>query len=610
MSKTNQSNPSAPENPTEAIIQQRYTTPNHDSETHKGGSSSEQNTHKPTSPITHGFLTEKEYQQLLQEEEDIRFLQASAEAFEMAEECADDDDDKNVIQKIRKRVLKKMSMFQSIVQMAEECADDDDDKNVIQKIRKRVLRKMSMFQSIVQEWGFELPAGTSDRAMIKYTDFLLATASGKVVGERFPGMLATPFEKTKLAAYALAAMAPSMRIKSFLSKEIQAVLQPDENIHLYKKWIDSIASQKFEDSASQIEELLDKLTVSLTGEELQFVETIYHKAMKLQVDFFSAQPINQNTVVPLYQALGNDEHNVIICSGFDMTCSAVDSCALLADVAIIKSSKIVKVNGIESVDDGSSLDNLRDVWSSLHGQYVKEYEQCIDSIMLSEKVTKFNFDSLCKALANLSDLENEGNLRVGRSGVLKGLHMDDIKWAGEHVKFQDGCIEFFKEIEKSKDVAAIDAHILSYCWSGDLIRSAFCSGDSRFPNVHSNELIFSETISTGEISKNVQCPLEKLQTFNDICSNSTKDKNFSVYIGGSVEDLLCLLKADIGIVISPSANLMRLGGLFGFSFVPLFSGLVKKQRELIEGGFPWNGLSGTLYTVSSWAEIHAFILGV
>ncbi|GKD81115.1 bifunctional TH2 protein, mitochondrial-like protein isoform X1, partial [Tanacetum coccineum] len=126
-------------------------------------------------------------------------------------------------------------------------------------------------------------------------------------------------------------------------------------------------------------------------------------------------------------------------------------------------------------------------------------------------------------------------MRVGRPSVLKGLHMDDIKWAGVHIKFQDGCIKFFKEIEKGKDVAAIAAHILSYCWSGDLIRFTFCS----------------ETISTGEISENVQRPVEKLQTFNDICSNSTKDKNFSVYIGGSVEDLFCLLKADIGVVISP-----------------------------------------------------------
>ncbi|GKD57703.1 hypothetical protein Tco_1291090 [Tanacetum coccineum] len=72
MSETNQSNPLAPEKPTKAILQQPYTTPNHDSETHKGGSSSEQNTHKPTSPITHEFLTEKEYQQLLQDEEVLR----------------------------------------------------------------------------------------------------------------------------------------------------------------------------------------------------------------------------------------------------------------------------------------------------------------------------------------------------------------------------------------------------------------------------------------------------------------------------------------------------------------------------------------------------------
>ncbi|CAI9281924.1 unnamed protein product [Lactuca saligna] len=42
---------------------------------------------------------------------------------------------------------------------------------------------------------------------------------------------------------------------------------------------------------------------------------------------------------------------------------------------------------------------------------------------------------------------------------------------------------------KLKDVA-VDAHILSYCWSGDLIRSIFSSGDSRFPYVHSNDLVF------------------------------------------------------------------------------------------------------------------------
>jgi len=77
-----------------------------------------------------------------------------------------------------------------------------------------------------------------------------------------------------------------------------------------------------------------------------------------------------------------------------------------------------------------------------------------------------------------------------------------------------------------------------------------------------------------------------------------------------VGDLLCLLEADIGIVIGSSSSLRRVGNQFGVSFVPLFPGLVKKQKEYVEGRFSsWKGLSGTLYTVSSWAEIHAFIFG-
>lgn len=75
-------------------------------------------------------------------------------------------------------------------------------------------------------------------------------------------------------------------------------------------------------------------------------------------------------------------------------------------------------------------------------------------------------------------------------------------------------------------------------------------------------------------------------------------------------DLLCLLEADVGIVIGSSSSLRRVGSHFGVSFMPLFPGLVGKQKEFGEGSsVNWKGLSGILYTVSSWAEIHAFILG-
>nr|GEV10766.1 hypothetical protein [Tanacetum cinerariifolium] len=61
--------PLAPKKPTEAIPQPKQFP---HSETHRDGSSSEQHTHQPTYPITQGFLTKKEYQQLLQDEEVLR----------------------------------------------------------------------------------------------------------------------------------------------------------------------------------------------------------------------------------------------------------------------------------------------------------------------------------------------------------------------------------------------------------------------------------------------------------------------------------------------------------------------------------------------------------
>lgn len=131
-------------------------------------------------------------------------------------------------------------------------------------------------------------------------------------------------------------------------------------------------------------------------------------------------------------------------------------------------------------------------------------------------------------------------------------------------------------------------------------------------NVHSNELACEKSVTTGEIVKKMESPSEKLQAFNNILKNCNREgKHFKIYIGGSVGDLLCLLEADIGIVIGSSSSLRKLGDQFGVKFVPLFSGLVRRQRELSEGrSSDWKPLSGILYTVSSWAEIEAFILGL
>lgn len=131
-------------------------------------------------------------------------------------------------------------------------------------------------------------------------------------------------------------------------------------------------------------------------------------------------------------------------------------------------------------------------------------------------------------------------------------------------------------------------------------------------NVHANEFIYENSLSTGEIFKKVESPIDKIQAFTNIVENSCKDqKILTLYIGDSVGDLLCLLEADVGIVIGSSSSLRTVGSHFGVSFVPLFPGLIEKQKQFTEeSSSTWKGLSGVLYTVSSWAEIHAFILGL
>ncbi|KAH9785156.1 Bifunctional TH2 protein [Citrus sinensis] len=489
-----------------------------------------------------------------------------------------------------------LKAFALAYELAEECADDEEDKLAIRKLRKRVKQKLKTLDSLVREWGFELPEEIiTDDATVKCTDFLLSTASGKVEGEKVLGKIETPFEKIKVAAYTLSAISPCMRLFEVIAKEIQALLNPDDGSHLYKKWIDYYCSQSFQESALQTEELLDKLSVLLTGEELEVIKKLYYKAIKLHVNFFAAQPVKQQTTVPLSWVKDPVEGHLTLFCDFDWTCTAFDSSSILAELAIVTAQKSDPDQSEGKLTRMSSAD-LRNTWDVLSTKYTEEYEQCIESIMSSEAVAEFEYEGLREALKQLAYFEKKENSRVVQSGVLKGLNLEDIKRASQHLIFQDGCRR-----------SAFASGILSETYKSCIIHFR----DLNAFRVHSNELVYEESISTGEIVNKLESPLEKLQAFNDILKDHSNDEqNLTVYIGGSPGDLLCLLEADIGIVIGSSSSLRRLGDHFGVSFVPLFSSLVERQKELVDGSsYKWKRLTGTLYTVSSWAEIHAFILG-
>lgn len=102
-------------------------------------------------------------------------------------------------------------------------------------------------EPVMQEWGIDPTKEIiPNPATLKYTEFLLATAGGKIEGGKGHGKIVTPFEKTKIAAYTVGAMTPCMRLYAFLGKELQLHLQYEGNGHPYKKWIDTYSSAGFE----------------------------------------------------------------------------------------------------------------------------------------------------------------------------------------------------------------------------------------------------------------------------------------------------------------------------------------------------------------------------
>lgn len=88
-------------------------------------------------------------------------------------------------------------------------------------------------------------------------------------------------------------------------------------------------------------------------------------------------------------------------------------------------------------------------------------------------VEEFNYEGLCKALELLFDFEKKANSRVVQSGVLQGLNLEDITRAGQRLILKDGCTGCFKKI--LHDLKG-SVNVLSYCWCGHFIRSAFSSG--------------------------------------------------------------------------------------------------------------------------------------
>ena len=113
-----------------------------------------------------------------------------------------------------------------------------------------------------------------------------------------------------------------------------------------------------------METFLDKLANSLTREELEVLGRLYYHALKLETEFFSAQPLYQKTLVPLLKLSNSSNHRYNIVSDFELSCTILDSSAILSEIGILITLKVEK-NGAENLDDCKSSMDLRNDWDAL-----------------------------------------------------------------------------------------------------------------------------------------------------------------------------------------------------------------------------------------------------
>jgi thiaminase (transcriptional activator TenA) len=125
-----------------------------------------------------------------------------------------------------------------------------------------VLDELRLHASYAARWHVDLGHVQPSSATLAYTDFLLAIAALRDVGET------------------CAAMTPCMRLYAYLGQQLAACA---EAAGAYREWIETYAAADFEALAARLESLLNRYAA-----DTESVRATYRRAMALELDFFQA----------------------------------------------------------------------------------------------------------------------------------------------------------------------------------------------------------------------------------------------------------------------------------------------------------------------------------
>ncbi|KAJ3370106.1 hypothetical protein GGF31_004723 [Allomyces arbusculus] len=278
---------------------------------------------------------------------------------------------------------------------------------------------------------------------------------------------------------------------------------------------------------------------------------------------------------------------------FDQTLTADDSIAHLAALPTANSAQLAAAAPAIP-------------WSALVDAYLADYDACLRSQHPAnssiEAVAKSRRDcaiyAVCSRILQLRPAEAQSVARLENARYFAGLDPWDVRAHGAEVVLHPGAREVLvRWVAMGREVV-----ICSVNWSADLIRGAL---EVDGLQVVCNDLEVVSGRTTGRILGGVLDGTDKLRRFEERLAGK-EEKEVAVFIGDSLNDVPCMLRADIGILFAPSdpvkSSLLKLFDDSGITLVNLATTTCTVGRAVHLADAPCR-----LYRARSWAEVDEFL---
>ena len=269
---------------------------------------------------------------------------------------------------------------------------------------------------------------------------------------------------------------------------------------------------------------------------------------------------------------------------FDGTLTVRDTCVRDSVCAY---SKDVGLRGNELFFK-DSLDRQA-LYQELLAAYKSTYQGQFDALLQNDTLSGF--------LKGYDAIDYDCLKPCEDSGLFKGLRRYAVGLTGRLVDLAENA-PYFLQHERARSL-----YVVSQSWYNDMIVNCLC--DSVWhgalnvlpSHVFSSSLVYdAQGVATGALDKRCGGGEHKREGMRAIGGEGVR-----VMIGDSLGDLSCLLEADIGVVMHPSATFRRVCAQYGVALKDLmqYNGKERVQHsEMAEK---------VLYVCEDWSEVSAVL---